>query len=358
MDFKKYLTPVNTAVVLAVLLALWLAIGEKKSALNDEPAEQKELANSITQVEVYSSQARYYSHEVVAQGQIVPWHQVKVTAQVSGQVEKILKRQGDHVQAGEALLRLSNEGRSERLAQAQATLKLRERELANAQTLEKSKFVAETEISRLESALAEARAKLVEEQLAVQYSNPAAPFKGVVNRRHVDPGEWVGVGTALMDIVDVSRLRATAFVPQQQVSELKVGQNVKLELLDGRLMQGTIHFVSNSADLQTRSYYIEVATANPEHWRIAGASATLRIELPQVMAHRFSPALLSLNERGQLGVQAVNDQSQVQFYPVKTLNVDTKAATVAGLPDALRLITLGAGFVQSGQTVQAVEAEK
>lgn len=355
MKFSKHITPVKIAIVLALLLIVWLLIGDHKSALEDAPAEQEKAANGLAQVEVHQSQASLWGQKVVAQGQLEPWQQVAVKAQVNGRVDELLKRQGDEVKAGEVLLRLSDEGRSERLAQSKANLKLRERELANARSLEKSNFVAETEISRFESVLAEAKADLVTNQLAVQYSQPEAPFDGVVNRRYVDQGELVTPGTSLMDIVEVGKLKVTAHIPQQQVIELKVGQAVQLELLDGRTMQGEISFVSYSADEQTRAFYIEVATPNPEKWRISGASVTLRIQLPEVMVHRFSPALLSLNSQGQLGVDAVDEQNIVQFYPVRVLSVDNEAATVAGLPESIRLITLGAGFVEQGQQVEAVE---
>lgn len=358
MNLKQHLTPVKIAIALSVLLVLWMLIGDRKSALNEAPEEQQQPSTALPQVQVRDSNAQPRDHELVLQGQLEPWQQVAITAQVSGHIEAIFKHQGDEVKGGQPVLQITDEGRSERLAQARATLKLRERELVNAQTLERSDFVAQTEISRFESDLAEAKATEVERQLAVEYNTPAAPFDGVINKRHVDPGEWVSMGTPLMDVVQVKQLRATAFAPQQQVSDLKTGQPVKVELLDGRSLDATISFVSYSADAKTRSYLIEVLTPNPEQWRISGASVTLRIELPQIAAHQFSPALLSLNESGQLGVKVVNEQNIVQFYPVKTLAVNTDAAIVAGLPETVRLITLGAGFVEVGQHVQAVEAEQ
>lgn len=358
MKFSKQITPVKIAVGLTVLLAIWLLIGEKDSALDEAPAAQQKPVESLAKVEFTNSRAEPWQNEVVVQGQIEPWQQVTVTAQVSGRIAKVLKYQGDSVREGEALLQLSDEGRSERVAQALADVKLRELELDSAVQLKKSKFVAETEISRFKSALAEAKANLVANQLAVQYSKPGAPFDGVINRRHVEPGQLVNNGTALMDVVDVSQLKVTAYIPQQKVSELAVGESVQLELLDGRTTEGKISFVSFAAEAQTRSYYIEVVTPNPRGWRVAGASVTLRIKLPEVAAHRFSPALLSLNAKGQLGVDTVDADNKVQFYPVQILRVDTQEAAVRGLPESVRLITLGAGFVEQGQLVEPVEASQ
>ena len=358
MKLKQHLTPMKIAIFLALLLAIWLILGDSKSALDEAPEQQKKQAASLTQVQIRNSQAEVRDHELVLQGQLTPWQQVTITAQVSGSVKSLLKYEGDAVKSEQHLLKISDEGRSQRLTQATATLTLRERELANARSLEQYDFVAKTEISRFESALAEAKAIATERQLAVQYNTAIAPFDGVVNRRYVELGEWVSMGTALMDVVEVARLRATAFVPQQQVGDIKVGQGVKVELLDGRSMSAEVSFVSYSADAQTRSYLVEIMVPNPSGWRVSGASVTLRVQLPQVLAHQFSPALLSLNGKGQLGVKAVDPDNRVQFYPVNTIAVSTDAATVTQLPDTLKLITLGAGFVEVGQEVEPLEAQE
>lgn len=356
MKVTQHITPVKIAVVLAILLAVWLLIGNKKSALEDAPAPQQKSEHQLAQVEVKFSQAEPWQHEVVVQGQVEPWQEVAVKAQVAGRVEQILKFQGDAVTKGEQLLALTDEGRTERLREAEATLKLRKKELTSASKLEQSRYVAETEISRLESTLEQAKAELVSSELAVQYSRPQAPFDGVVNRRYVDPGQLVSPGDMLMDVVQVDKLKVTAYISQQQVKELQSGQGVTVELLDGRKMTGEVSFVSYSAEPQTRSFYFEVTTPNPEQMRVSGASATLRISLAPVPVHQVSPALLSLNDKGQLGVHTVDDTDVVQFMPVQTLSFDTKGVTIQGLPDSVRLITLGAGFVKPGDKVKAVEA--
>lgn len=358
MKVKQYFTPVNIAIALAVLLAVWLLLGDREQALEEAPNPQARVEQTIPQVQVRSSTASPWQRELVVQGQIQPWQEVQVKAQVSGRVERILKQQGERVSAGDTLLVLSDEGRTNRLQEARALLKLREKELESANTLEKSRFVSETEVSRLQSAAAQAEAGLEEAKLAAQYGRPVAPFDGVINRRHVEPGDLVNPADPLMDLVQIDRLKITAFIPQQQVAALEEGQPVTMELLDGRTKQGEVSFISYSADSQTRSYYFEVVTENPEHLRVAGASVTLNIKLPAVPVHKVSPALLSLDGTGELGVYTVDAQDTVQFYRVKTLSIDNQYATIKGLPESVRLITLGAGFVNEGDKVKPVEASE
>lgn len=346
------LSPVAIAVLLTVILVAWLLSGEKQSAQQQAPQAQAQQEQGLSQVETRWSQARSLPRELIIQGAVLPLQQVNVRAQVSGRVQALLKQQGEAVEAGEPLLQLSDEGRSEQLAEARAELKLRQSELESARALKKSQFVPETELTRLEGELARAQAEFTNAELAAGYNHPMAPFTGWVDRRHVEVGELVQPGDDLMSLVDVSQLKVTAQVPQQNAEGVAVGQPVLVELLDGRQLRGEVRFVSFAADPATRSFYVEAQVQNPNLWRVAGASATVHIQQLPVMAHRVSPALLSLSPHGKLGVHAVDGAGQVVFHPVEVVSMDSEGATVVGLPARVQLITQGAGFVQPGQRVQ------
>lgn len=351
-----WFSPVGLAILLSVLLFLWLLIGDHKSAAEQAPPAPEQQAKALPQVEFRWSEAREQDNKVIAQGELEPWQALVVKAQVTGQVEDIPADQGTQVSAGQTLVTLSDEGRSEKLAQAKANLTLQQSELDSGKTLQKSNFTSQTDISRLRSNLAQSKAELVAAQLAVKHAEPAAPFDGVVDRHHIEIGEWVSPGSDLISIVDIAQLKVIAWIPQQEVARLHTGQSVSVRLLDGRELAGEVSFISYAADPETRSYYIEITAQNPDLWRVAGASATVQIQLQPVMAHSLSPAYLSLDEAGKLGIFAVDEQDTVTFYPVKVLRVDNEAAIVSGLPERLRMITLGAGFVDAGQRVKAVEA--
>jgi membrane fusion protein, multidrug efflux system len=354
---KKFsVSPVMLAVVCALALLIWLLSGDKFSAQTQAPAAQQVPQPTLPQVDTRWSEAQPYQATQIAQGQILPWRSVSIKAQQSGTVEALLKQQGDSVQQGDKLLRLSDEGRTALLAQAKANLALRQSELDSANQLNKASFLSATELTRLQSELAKAEAELKTAALALTQTVPVAPFKGAVDRRYIEVGDLVQSGSALMQLVQIDQLKVTAQIPQQHIGALASGQSVKLRLLDGRTLVGELSFISYAADTATRSFYVEATVANPQQWRIAGASATLEVQLTPVQAHRISPALLSLNNAGQLGVSLVNERQQVQFYPVTILSADNDGAWVSGLPQRAQIITQGAGFVKSGAQVNVAGA--
>lgn len=339
------------ALLVAVLLLIWLATGELKVASREPPAEAAAAEPQLTRVQVETLSARDYEPEIRLQGQLEPWLAVRVQARVSATVEELAADLGDTVSVGQVLARLSDDGRSAVVERWQARVRKLEADVAAARRLRSGNYTAETELLGLESELAAARAELTSARLAVDYLTPRAPFAGVVNAREVDPGTLVQVGSPLFEIVRIDRLKAVGQVPQQLAGRVAVGQAVTVEMLDGRRLTGEVTFIAAAADPETRSFAVEVAVDNPEQLRVAGGSATLRIALPGVKAHFLSPAHLSLDDQGRPGVRHVLPDNHVAFTPVQLLHVGTDGAWVAGLPDKLRLITRGAGFVHPGEEV-------
>jgi HlyD family secretion protein len=57
-----------------------------------------------------------------------------------------------------------------------------------------------------------------------------APFTGVVVTRAAEPGEVVIAGTALVTMVDLSKVYLRGFVPEGQIGKVKLGQPVHVYL--------------------------------------------------------------------------------------------------------------------------------
>lgn len=72
-------------------------------------------------------------------------------------------------------------------------------------------------------------------------------------------------------------------------------------------------------------------------------------------AHKISPAILSLNDQGKLGIRLVNINNEVEFRTIEILEDTTDGLWISGLPPFARIITLGQEYVFQGQTVKVKE---
>jgi multidrug efflux system membrane fusion protein len=80
----------------------------------------------------------------------------------------------------------------------------------------------------------------------------------------------------------------------------------------------------------------------------------LRLKQGLIKAHFLSPAVLTLNELGELGVKTVKS-GQVQFHKVQIIDDTQQGVWLTGLPDEVELIVVGQEFVRSNQKVQSLK---
>ncbi|MDS1311647.1 MULTISPECIES: efflux RND transporter periplasmic adaptor subunit [Marinobacter] len=346
------------SVIIVIALIVWMATGEVKEASTDAPAEPETAQHALTRVEVTTLNAQVYEPGLLLQGQLEPWSSVMLSARVAGTVESIAAELGDSVKTGDVLLTLSEDGRGAGVQRWQARVKKLEADLAAVQRLGSRNLASQSEALGVESDLAAARAELESAQLEVSHLRPRAPFDGVINRKEVETGSLVQVGSPLYELVRTDRLKAKGQVPQQSAAQVAPGQKVRVRPLDGDALDGVVTFVASAANPETRSFAVEISVENPDQKRIAGGSANLRVALPDVQATFISPAYLSLGDDGRPGVKYVDDQNQVVFRTVTLLSVSTEGAWVTGLPDETRLITRGGGFVKEGERVEPVDASE
>ncbi|KMQ75502.1 efflux RND transporter periplasmic adaptor subunit [Marinobacter subterrani] len=344
------------SLLIVIALVVWLAAGEVEVARDEAPERQGGEDQHLTRVQVETLTARLYEPGLLLQGQLEPWNSVMLSAQVSGRVESLAVGLGEQVRAGQTLLTISDEGRSAEVLRWQSRVRQLEADLAAARRLRADNLAAQSDVLTLESELAAANAELAVARQAVSNLTPEAPFDGVINSKSVDTGDFVQVGSPLFQLVQVDRLKATAQIPQQSVANVVPGRPVRVDLLDGRRLSGVVTFVASAASEETRSFAVQVAVENPDRRRVAGGSASLRVALPEVKAMFISPAYLSLGDDGRPGVKYVNGENRVAFGEVRLLSVSTEGAWVTGLPDEIRLITRGGGFVSAGERVVPVNA--
>lgn len=344
------------ASLLVLVLVIWLAFGNFQR-FQTTPPDATPRSEAGSRVEIVVQQSTPFIPQQIIQGQLTAERETTLRANVAGFVTEKPIAQGSRVEAGDTLLVLDNDALPERLQQAQDELAVAQAEYAGARNLRERQLISQPELLRLQSALSASAAQVAQLQNQLDDSRPTAPFEGVLNRVQVELGDLLQPGEEWGQLVDDRRLKGAAWVSQQQVGDLSIGLPVTARLLNGDHLEGELTHISNRAEEATRSFYIEATLDNPAGKRLAGGSAELTITLPPRQVHTLSPALLSLNSNGQLAVKHLDDNNQVQQTAVEMVSADIQRAYVTGLPDPLRLITLGAGMVDVGQTVEPVTAE-
>lgn len=354
--------PALLSLALALVATLWMLSGTLTGDGDEGPRpEESARSGEPPRVLITDSQARAVAREVSVQGQLEPWRRVTLRAQVEGQVEALPVEKGAWVEAGTVLAELAEDDRPEQLARAEAEVAAAALELTASETLGEKGMQAQTQIKRAQADLARARAERARLRLERERLTIRAPFAGVVETRAVELGSLLQHGDPVLELIDTSRLKATARVPQQRASVLALGQPVAVALLDGTEVRGRLIYISQVADAKTRDYRVEAEVDNPDRRRLfdraGGVSAELRIRTGELAGHFLSAAALTLNDRGEIGVRVVDEENRVRFFPVDVTRTQSDGIWVTGLPESARIITRGQGFVSEGERVVPVSPD-
>jgi cobalt-zinc-cadmium efflux system membrane fusion protein len=214
---------------------------------------------------------------------------------------------GQEVKKGEVLARLnSSELSSQQLAylKARSQLELNRRNAERAQALYDADVIAAAEVQRRASeyqiSVAETRAAA--DQLHILGVSPAAverlgkdgavdsvtpvvaTLAGVVVERKLAQGQVVQPADTLFVVADLSRLWAVAQVPEQQVSQVKVGQSVSIEVpaLGNERLVGKLIFVGQTINPETRTVLVRTELDNRDGRLKPAMLATMLIEAKPV----------------------------------------------------------------------------
>jgi HlyD family secretion protein len=92
------------------------------------------------------------------------------------------------------------------------------------------------------------------------------PINGTVITKYAEQGEITSPGKALYKIADLSTLNLRAYVTGAQLSQIKLGQQVKVLVDDGaknyRTYNGTITWISNKAEFTPKTIQTKEERAN------------------------------------------------------------------------------------------------
>ena len=288
----------KTAAITATFLVIWMISG---SLIEDEVNPQSESSlDTLTSVTVLTSKAIQKFPFIKASGFTEADKFVQVRAEVGGRVVEVPVKQGDFVKKGDLICQLYIAGR-------------------------------------------EAYPKIV------------APFSGYLETVNVDSGDYLNLGGICASLIDPDPMLLIADIAEKEIAQVKLGSIAKAKLISGREIQGEVAFIATSADKNTRTFRVEISVANSDRTIRDGVSAEIFIQGSPLPAHRISPAILSLNEQGKLGIRVVNTKNEVEFRAIEIMEDTTEGLWISGLPASARIITLGQEYVFQGQVVEVKE---
>jgi RND family efflux transporter MFP subunit len=220
-----------------------------------------------------TADARYEAapRERVFDGTVEAVNRATVSAQTSGRVAEILYDVNDYVEAGAVIMRFTDAEQQAALRRAKAALVEADARFSEARqeyeriaTMFRNQTVSRAQYEQAQANRDAAAARLeagrsavatAEEQLA--YTEVRAPYAGIVSARHVEVGELVRPGQALMSGLSLQSLRINVDVPQSMFGPIREIGRAFVYAGDERIAAYDLTF-SPVADPVTNTFRVRV----------------------------------------------------------------------------------------------------
>jgi HlyD family secretion protein len=257
------------SVIAVVLIGLTALVIFKKRDIVITVQAEKVVRRNLTEI-------------VLANGRIQPVLQVKISAEVSGEIIDLPVKEGQKVNKGDLLVKIkpdfyvaamnqADAGYKSALASktmAEATLRKAEAELKRNQELFRQKLVSDSAFdevqatfdvakAQLDSAVHQvdvAKAAVDSARDSLEKATIAAPLAGTISKLNSRLGERVlgtvqNVGTEIMTISDLNEMEARVDIGENDVVRIAPGQKARLEVDAFKKIKfnGTVTEIANSS---------------------------------------------------------------------------------------------------------------
>jgi HlyD family secretion protein len=242
--------------------------------------------DKLPEVETAKVERNEIIQKVSATGRIQPKTQIKISADVSAKITKLMVNEGQWVEKGTFLVELDRERyvasvesaeASVRSAQANANLvrqnknktekefirskELRSRDLESQSAFDAVEAAYQVEVARYESALdqvAQAAALLKQARDDLGKTTIYAPMAGTISDLNKEQGE-IAIGSQFQEdvilvISDLSQMEAQVNVDENDIVSIAIGQEAEIEAdaLRGKTLKGIVYEIASSANVDAQ----------------------------------------------------------------------------------------------------------
>ena len=260
--------------IATVIIIVLIIIGKKSGVVGKE---------IVLKVSTEKATKRTLTETITANGKIQPKTEVKISADVSGEIIELYVEDGDSVQQGDLLLKINPDIYISTIERLQASVNSSKAQLlqTEAQLLEKKQnydrnkklfekeTISEAEFESIEIAYKIAQANLSSSQFAVQSSEASlkeanenlrktqifSPISGIVTKLNIEKGERVVgtaqmTGTEIMRIANLNNMEVKIDVNENDIVRVSKNDTALIEVdayLDQKF-KGVVTEIANSAN--------------------------------------------------------------------------------------------------------------
>jgi len=263
-------------------------------------------------------------------GTLNPYTEVVVSAQTAGQITSLNAELGQTKSKGSVIANIDNRIKELTVQTSQLNADKQKRDLARYESLFQGGTITQQQMDDAKMANINAQLQLEQAKKQLADATITAPIAGTITEKSVEIGTFVNMGSPVVRLLDISRLKIRMNVSESNVYKLSIGDKAEVvcDAFPGKTFSGKISYVASKGD-DSHNYPVEVVISNNGKLK-AGTFANVTIKLPG------KGSALSIPREALLG-----SSKNAKVYVVKDGIAKTRDIIVIGGNEKVLFITNG-----------------
>ena len=340
---------------MTLVFLVWMFAGDSDTGSGSARA----AVRKATPVVVAEIQKSPFLEILEGLGTVKANESVTLNPTVKDRITEIFFKDGDAVEAGRVLVKMSDDEEKSLLNEAKAALKEQQLKFERVRNLVKRKAVSQAQLEEAEGLLKRAEAQVANLEARLRDYTIRAPFSGVLGIRQVSPGAVVDTDTVITTLDDLSVVHIDFSAPETYLSELRPGLSVtaRSKAYPDRHFEGKVSVVDSRVDAVSRSVTVRANIPNPDYALKPGMLLTvdlIRKETETLMV----PEEAIFMEKDRKFVWMVDAQNGVNRREITTdRRRPGDVEVLSGLEVGDRVIVQGVNRVREGSSVDVMDVE-
>jgi len=214
-------------------------------------------------------------------GTLAAGHDVTIVTQSAGVITSVGFEPGDSVAEGDLLFQFDDTVARSELRAAELKLSLEQDNYDSIAALAEQRLVTASQLDTAEENFLAAQTAVVTKRSQLNQFRVTAPFAGEVGLAKVQVGDYVSVGSELVELEDRSTLIVEFNISERQLSQLSVGQTftATVEAVPGQTFTGTVTAILPSAASGSASIQLRGTIDNSDGTLLPGLFAKVELDV-------------------------------------------------------------------------------
>lgn len=326
---------------LALIAIVVIKLKSNKEIVKDKVYQyDKEQAINV-QVDTIKSEL--IGAEFAYSGTFEPNKETKLSAEIQGKINDVLVDVGTFVTKGQSLIQLDNSLLKLQLQSAEVQVEGLEADVKRFTVLANADAVQGVQLEKAELGLKSAkvqRATLLEQ---INKTTIKAPFNGVVTAKLTEEGAFAAPGVPLLQITDISVLKFTVNVSENDLSSFQLNQtfSINADAYSDVLLSGKATMIGSKANMGS-SFPVQFIVSNTSDLKIkSGMFGKVNLKSDNQKSGIIIPSSAIIGSSSQPQVYKVKNGKAVLHNITIAQKIKNKTVVSKGLEEGDVIVTNG-----------------